>query len=371
MALEIKRYFNYVKKNFVGDLNFLILFVTSKCNLRCDACFFHDGLNKSDDLNFSEYEKIAKSLKKTSILLLSGGEPFFNKDLTKICSSFIENSGVDSLVIPTNGTLKDDIVMAVENLLKTFPKLSLNINISIDGLAEYHDKIRGAKGTFEKAIETIKELSELKRVYPNLQTGVNSVIQKNNLEELKKLMIFLRQFDLDYHAFDILRGDPKDKSMSLPGLDEISEMHKLILKNRDWYLKRKNPRKFSILGFLERVSVLGLLRYTQITKEAVLGGGYWGMPCQAGKSIAVVYPNGDFSLCELMPPVTNLSKVDYDLGNLLKNKEIKEKVKEIKERKCDCTHVCFINSAIGARPQSAFKIFYYYLKSLPIIKKND
>lgn len=368
MLLEIKRYFDYFKKSLFGGLNFLILYTTSKCNLRCDTCFFHDNLNKFNDLSLPEYKKIAQSLGKISILLLSGGEPFLNKDLVEICSSFIEHSKVNSLIIPTNGTLKNDILKKTEVLLKKFPKLSLTVNISLDGLADYHNRIRNVERVFEKAIETIKELSRLKRIYPNLQVVVNSVIQKDNLEELKKLMIFLRQFDLDYHAFEILRGDPRDKTMSLPNIKQISEMHELILKNRNWYLKRK---KGSLLTLLEKISVLGLWRYAQVTKESVLKGKQWDISCQAGKSIAVVYPDGDFSLCELMPSIINMREANYNLGRLLKSRQVKEKIKEIKKKKCDCTHVCFIHSSIAAKPQSIFKIIYHYFKILPILKKND
>jgi len=370
MISELKRYFNYFKKNLSGGLNFLILFTTSKCNLSCSACFFHDNLNKSNDLSLSEYKKIAQSLKKTSILLLSGGEPFLNKDLVEICSSFIKNSKIDSLIIPTNGTLKKEIIENVGILLKNFPQTALTVNISLDGMVDYHDKIRGARGVFEKAIETIKELSGLKKIYPNLQTVVNSVIQKNNLEELKKLMIFLRQFELDFHAFELLRGDPKDRSMVLPSHNQIEEMHKLILKNRNWYLRRKNMKKFSFLGLLEKISVLGLLNYAQTTKEAVLKGGHWDVACRAGQSISVIYPNGDFSLCELMSPIANLRGVDYNLGQLLKSSRVQEKIKEVKEKKCDCTHVCFIHSSIASGPWAVFKIIYFYLKSLSILK-ND
>ena len=53
MILEIKRYTNYAKKLLFrrNKLNFLILYVTSKCNLTCETCFFHQNLNKQSDLS--------------------------------------------------------------------------------------------------------------------------------------------------------------------------------------------------------------------------------------------------------------------------------------------------------------------------------
>lgn len=374
MVLEIKRYFNYIKKQFLekDGLNFLILYVTSKCNLACQTCFFHNSLNRVDDLSFLEYQKIAQSIdKKVSILGLGGGEPFLNKDLVRICSVFIKNLKVDSLFIPTNATLTDEISKKTEILLKKFPKISISVNPSLDGLAKYHDQSRQMPGTFNKAIKTIEELSKLKKEYSHLQIVVNSVIQKDNLEELKKLMIFLRQFDLDFHAFEIMRGDHRNNSLSLPDLDQIKKIHQLILKNRYWYFKKRaGINKNFFFNWLEKMAVFGTLRYSQFFKELSLSGKSWPSSCQAGRSINVIYPNGDFPLCELSSPIINLREINYDLGKFLKSQEILKRIKEIKRKGCHCTHICFIHSTIAADIQSIFKIIYYYLKSLAILK-ND
>lgn len=363
MALEIKRYFNYGMQRLFhgGSLNFLILYVTSQCNLACRTCFFHQRLNKPADLNLAEYGKIARSIGKISILLLAGGEPFLNRELVDICSVFIKYAGVDSLLIPTNGTLTERIINTTEILLKKFPQISIAINPSLDGLADYHDRSRGQIGTFDKAIKTILKLAVLKKRYSNLQVIVNSVIQKGNLVDLQQLMTYLRQFDLDYQAFEILRGKPRDGSLSIPNLAEIKRMHKLIFKNRLWYLQHKGrKRKNAILSWLDKILVLGILRYGQIFKERALSHQRWPYLCQAGRSIATVYPEGSFASCELRDPLINLKRINYDVRRALKGKEAVADRNDIKIRRCDCTHICFIHSTIAASPGSIFKIIKYY-----------
>jgi MoaA/NifB/PqqE/SkfB family radical SAM enzyme len=371
MILETKRYLDYAKKMLFrrDKLNFLILYATSKCNLTCGTCFFHKNLNKQADLSLEEYEKIAESVGKLSILGIGGGEPFLNDNLEKICACFVEKCRVDTLFIPTNGTLTEAILFQTEKLLQKYPKVSISINPSLDGMTGYHDKNRGLTGTFAKCVETIKKLCELKKKYNNLQVITNSVINKDNLEELKKLMEFLKQFDIDFQAFELIRGDYRNKELELPSFEKISEMHRLILKNRYWYLLRKKKYvKNKLLFKIEEVAVLGALRYSQIFKERVLTGKRWPTACPAGKSILAINPDGCVSACEIYPPLSNLRQNAYSLSGALKEKNATRFIKSIRTKKCDCTHICFIHSAIAAQPRSIFNIFFSYIKAKKIIK---
>ncbi len=355
MIWEIKRYGGYLKKFIFHRyrLNFLILYVTSKCNLACGGCFFHKNLNRVDDMSLSEYEKISNSLNNFSILGIGGGEPFMRPDLVEICALFVNRNKIDTIFIPTNGVLTELVLARTENLLKKFSGVAISVNPSLDGLAEYHDKNRGALGTFDACVRTIKGLSELKKKYANLQIIVNSVIMRDNLAELIKLMEYLKQFKIDFQAFEIIRGDWRDKNLNLPDLEEIKKIHELILKNRLWHLEKRKPAgRFSLLYRLEKIAVLGALKYSQQFKEAALNGKKWPAACQAGKSIEVIYPNGDFSVCEILQPSFNLRQNSYSA------KKINRNVKN-----CDCTHICFIHSAIAASPKSIFKIISGYLKA--------
>ncbi len=364
MVQELKKYFNYVTNQAFHKkkLNFLILYVTSSCNFRCRTCFFHRGLNKSDDLSFEEFDKISKNLGTFSILLIGGGEPFSRPDLELICSIFIKRNKIDTLYIPTNGFLTDKILLTTEFLLKKFPGITLSVNPSLDGTKEYHEKIKNVPGSFEQAIKTIEGLSLLKKNYQNLQIIVNSVINQENIDDLKELAVYLRKFDIDYHAFEILRGDKRDKSLSVVGLEEIKKIHNFILENRRWYLEHRFGQN-RFFGLINKIVVLGQLGYAQYLKEQFLSGGKWPFRCAAGVNIAVVYPNGEVGLCELMEPVDNLRHYGYNLKNLLSNQLAKKQIDFIKKNNCSCTHICFINSSIARDWKTALKLPYFYLKN--------
>jgi len=363
MALELNRYYKYLKRGLgrKNKLNFLILYTTANCNLSCRTCFFHANLNKGTGFSLAEYKKIAARAGKFSILLLSGGEPFLRNDLIEICSEFIKKCSVDSLIIPTNATLTDVIMKKTEKLLKRFPSVSISVNPSIDGPAAYHDKNRGVPGTFEKAIDTVKRLSILKKHYPNLKIVVNSVMEERNLDELKELMIFMRRLEIDFHDFEILRGDYKDNSLRPPALEEIKKMHRLILANRLWYLNRdKKIGRKRLVFWLERIAIIGALRYSQVFKELALRGKEWPSKCPAGKDIAVIYPDGGYSDCELRPVRANLKDYNFQLGRLGK----KNKSRFGPGTNCACTHICFIHACMARDWKSIFKIPYYYFESV-------
>lgn len=362
MVRELKKYIRYVKNQLFqrGKLNFLILYVTSNCNFKCRTCFFHANLNQNNDLSFEEFEKISKNLGRVSILLLSGGEPFLRPDLLEICALFIKNNSPDILYIPTNGFFTEKILDTTESLLKKFPELILSVNPSLDGFAASHDWARGVEGSFDRAMKTIKELVELKKRYPNLQVIVNSVIHQENIPDLKKLAIYLRDFAIDWHAFEILRGESRSSDLKQANAEEIKNMHEFILENRRWYLARSEERGWGV--WINRFISLGQLAFTQRLKERVLAGAKWPFLCVAGKDIAAIYPNGDIGQCELLAPVGNIRNYGYDLKKLLGAAVAVNQRAAIKENRCSCTHICFINSSLSRDWWSIIKLPFLSFK---------
>ena len=59
---------------------FLILFINSLCNMKCEHCFYWQQLNQRDDLTFEEIVALSEELGPIENLNLSGGEPFLRKE---------------------------------------------------------------------------------------------------------------------------------------------------------------------------------------------------------------------------------------------------------------------------------------------------
>ncbi|HAZ09893.1 MAG TPA: hypothetical protein DCY56_02130 [Candidatus Omnitrophica bacterium] len=335
---------------------FLIFFVTSNCNCLCNICFYWRELNKSDSLSIDEIRKISKSIGTFRILLLSGGEPFLRDDLSEVCQQFIENNKISALTIPTNGVLTEKIVDFCGRVLREYPELILSVSISMDGFRDLHDSTRGVAGVFDKATETLRKLLKLKNHYKNLELIVNTVITNRNIDQLGPFIDFVfDNFDINYHDFELLRGDYKDRYIYLPPLEGIKKAHNLIVRNRKRYLKKENA------NFLEYFAAISLLRLSQRTKERFLTGKKPLFACSAGRNIAVIDANGDVKLCELLPAVGNLKDTNYDFPAVLNLKKAKEFKRTIKETNCSCTHVCFIKLTVSSYFRSIFYLIYSYI----------
>lgn len=350
-----RKYLDFFLRNISGKIRwgYVIFFVTNRCNARCKHCFYWQNLNKKDELTLKEIAKISSKLGNVQVLLLSGGEPVLHNDLYEIVSLFIENNATKVVSIPTNAMLTKAIINTVEKLVTSFPEITFSVNPSVDALYEKNDELRGIKGAFDRSVETLRELCQMRKKYNNLEIVVNTTISNVNYMDMDEMIEFFKSFDLTYHNFELLRGSPKEQDITLPPLNEIRNIHLKAMQARQFYIERRK------LGLIEKASVLGITRYAQSIKERVLNSGKFPFVCSAGENIIVLEPNGDVRLCELRPSVGNLKENDFDIEKVLKSKKSRHMAAAAKD--CKCTHVCFINMSIANDRKTLFKLPYYYL----------
>ena len=164
----------------------VIFFITAKCNLRCEHCFYWDNLNVMKDMTFDEIEKLSQQAPRFQSLLTSGGEPFLRKELFEIFHLFYVNNGVRWFSIPTNGFWPDKIAARTREFLLAHPDVHLRINVSIDGFEATHDKIRDLKSSYKNAIATLDALRDMAPGHPNFSLAVTTVVSPSNLPEIKE-----------------------------------------------------------------------------------------------------------------------------------------------------------------------------------------
>src|SRR5207245_3309331 len=78
---------------------FLILFINSICNQKCEHCFYWRNLNRRDDLTTEEMFALSRSLGRIENLYLSGGEPFLRPEFGEICRQFIRHNKVRQIYV--------------------------------------------------------------------------------------------------------------------------------------------------------------------------------------------------------------------------------------------------------------------------------
>jgi MoaA/NifB/PqqE/SkfB family radical SAM enzyme len=353
-----QQYLHYVRSALGGRrLNLLIFFVTSRCNAKCDFCFYWDHLNHHGDLTMDEIRKVSATMPQFDRLLFSGGETFMRKELVDIVGLFHRDNGVAMINLPTNGILQPQIVDKTAAILAENPALTVNVGFSLDGFAATHDRVRAVPGCFQKALASIKAVTALRQQFPNLTVFVNSVILHENYAELPGLADYLLQeVDLDTHYFNIIRGDPMNTAQrdvphaALAGLYQEYERVQAIYVERGHRRRGRGSLSAAVWRtfYLGRLAVYNDIQYTNYTH-----GARWPMPCTAGETAAVIDYNGDVRICELRQPIGNLRQYDCDFGRLWNSQLRAAEVAQMRQDHCDCTHICFIDDSATYSPKVA------------------
>ncbi len=365
MAETGRNYTQYFKGMFRRkEFESLFLFVTSRCNSLCRTCFYWDNLNKNQDLTFEQIETISRTAPRFHKLWLSGGEPFLRPELDEIICLFYRNNGIRHLNLPTNGLLPKQIHAVVSRVLRDCPELTIDLNFSIDGLADTHNTIRGVPNNFEKTLATIERMSEFRGVR-RLRRNVVTVITRDNYEELVRLgEHLLSNADVMGQYFEIIRGNPLDLGLRQLRSEQVRELHRKLMPVHEAYAERLFAHLPPAPRFFARMYYLGTIKvHFDIHEECFERPHRWPMPCTAGVTSAVIDHNGEFRACEMRPALGRLQNFQFDLGAVLRSPEMQKEVKAIPEANCWCTHSCFISDSSKFSPKALlFNIPWAFLK---------
>ena len=164
-------------KNNIPRLIFWEL--TKRCNLNCLHCRAEaDDIDYTGELDFDSVCRVIDDIASeySPILILTGGEPLFRKDIYDI-AAYASGKGL-RVALASNGTLID------EEVAKKIKNSGISrVAISIDGKSpEFHESFRGVQGAFDGAINGARSL---------LKAGVefqfNTSVTKKNVDLNEKL----------------------------------------------------------------------------------------------------------------------------------------------------------------------------------------
>jgi len=324
----------------LGTPPFLILFVNSICNLKCEHCFVWDRLNQRDDLGLDEIAALSAELGRVENLNLSGGEPFMRADLAEVCRLFVAQNATRQIYVPTNGYYRDRTVDAVERILAESPELDLlALEFSLDGTAAFHDRFRGNPRSFANAMETIDAVTRVQQRDARLRIHAISTVTSDNVEEIRKLTTYLydRHPAMDHHNLAIIRGDRKNPSLQGPALDAYRDL--------DAYARRLwAPREQGRFGAVVDPMLTWAKLRTALERRQVV-------PCLAGRLSAVVYANGDVGVCETLashPVLGNLRERGF--REIWRSAEAEQARERIRCRACHCTNEVFLWPSLTFQP---------------------
>jgi radical SAM protein with 4Fe4S-binding SPASM domain len=208
--------------------------LTLQCNLNCGHCGSHAGSRRPNEMDAATAKRVAGELAAMGCrrLTLSGGEP-------TLCSYW-----PDVARVATDGGVK---VNMITNGLKTDRELIrkakgaglVNLGVSLDGLEEQHDSIRGRHGMFQRVMRLLEDCAA-----ERMPIGVITTIGKNNMHSLEALHdiiapgAFVWQVQLAEAMGNQLRQthpqiDPADLLHIVPTLARLIRKKKIEIRTAD------------------------------------------------------------------------------------------------------------------------------------------
>jgi radical SAM protein with 4Fe4S-binding SPASM domain len=305
---------------------------TYACNCKCVFCNRWKVSPKKVEEELS-YDEIISLIDQSyalgvRLITLSGGEPLIKKDILKAMRYARKKGMVTN--ITDNGTLINP-----ENVNEILSSFDI-IDISLDSMEEeMHDEIRGVKGTFSKALRSIKLLKENSK---GTTIQVQSVLTAENHDDL--LEINKEMSKIGVNTFFQPVHDALDNKFGVrQGKFKDFDVNSLRVVHSDMMKKYKYPGllvRFLFKKYYEKS--VDFIVDPNSTKKC--------FNCFAGSFSLLVDPYGEVFPCDpLRISMGNIrDKSLRGIWNDQKNKDIRKK---IKNRECNCWLLCtapaFIN----------------------------
>jgi pyruvate-formate lyase-activating enzyme len=186
---------------------------TSRCNLRCPFCLFREHLNQPERsrLTVGEWQAIAARMPRFTVISFGGGEPFLEPDIWPVLEALLPRCCCVTAV--TNGT-----ALAEEEMAFLVDRRLGYLMVSLDGMSEYHDRVRGGAGTFAKAVRALQALREIQRRQGRTlpRVGIKTNLLADNGGEIPRLLEFIeREIQADDICFNFPIETPLQKGFDL------------------------------------------------------------------------------------------------------------------------------------------------------------
>jgi MoaA/NifB/PqqE/SkfB family radical SAM enzyme len=302
--------------------------LTNRCNSKCITCNFWRK-KWTDKVSGDRWREIINQLRKLGVsrLRFTGGETLLREDFFDILKE-TENHSFEKITLATNGLLLDRYTDEINSSPLT------DLGVSIDGLEETNDRIRGVDGYFKKVTTSLNDI-EGKRI--TIMTTLMSLNEKD-LQDLIQLCE-KNNWKWDFNL-------PDDRLYFFKGVD-IGQM---------WPSKSQTRKIFQILSSLRGLEAMSRINDIQIgyAEKYLLRENIKEPMCFLGYTDIDIDADGNvYSGCYSMQPIGNILKNDLD--EILQNQRFKKRLEDMIHRKCPgCSCGYELNIGIERLPTYAF-----------------
>lgn len=289
------------------------IIVTYRCPMHCQMCNIWANPTRADEELRPEELKWLPRLK---FINITGGEPFVRDDLDDIVR--VCYTRAPRIVISTSGWLEERVI----DLARKFP--NIGIRISIEGLSQKNDELRGRPGGFDRGLRTLLTLREM----GVKDIGFGCTVSNHNSTDMLALYQLARQLGLEFAtaAFHNSFYFHKHDNVITNRQRVVDDFNQLI----NWQLAEWHPKSWFRAYFN-----MGLVNYVQGEQRL--------LPCEAGTMNFFVDPWGEVWPCNgLEEKCWQLS-----MGNIRQTHDFdtlwnSEQAQQVRERVRTCPKNCWM-----------------------------
>ena len=194
-----------------------------RCNLTCKHCYsISADTDFAGELSTDEVYRVMGDLKaaRVPVLILSGGEPLLRPDIFDLARRAKEMGFY--VALSSNGTLiNDSNIDAIDDIGFDY------VGVSLDGIADTHDRFRRKVGAFDASMAGIRLC-----VARGIKVGVRYTMTEDNAHDLTGLLRLVEEEDIDKFYFSHLnyagrgnkhRGDDAQHRTSRDAMELLFE----------------------------------------------------------------------------------------------------------------------------------------------------
>ncbi|MFN2161095.1 MAG: radical SAM/SPASM domain-containing protein [Candidatus Promineifilaceae bacterium] len=298
-----------------------------KCNSRCLTC--NIWMKREDELTLEEWDKVLASLGDAPYwFTISGGEPLMYPGIVELAKLAYKHNRPGIINIPTNAILTSG-PERVEQILAACPDTQVIINLSLDGVGEKHDLIRGVPGNFQRFEERLRQYFELRESYSNLTVGIHSVISVFSVGHLDELIEYADGSAADQFITEIAEPRVELDTVGLP-ITPDSQSYAQAIDRLIEYVESKQFRGVSRITEAFRVEYYRLVKRILDEQDQVID-------CYAGWASTQIYADGTvWPCCVRADNLGNLRDHNYDFKEIWFGEAIKEVRRSIAAKECYC-----------------------------------
>lgn len=332
--------------------NYLIFFVTARCNARCPFCFYWrevDAAGGRSELSLEEIRAFTEKAGHLLYLSIGGGEPTLRDDLPEIAALFYRNCGTRFINLTTNGLRPAAAASAVERILSACPNAVVKVNLSVDAWGDRHDAVRAHPGAFRRVEETYRALRDLRgRTRYFAVNAATTLSRRNESDVLDLIDRVAAAWDVNDHTVTYVRGDPRDPDSKGASI----EIYEAAVRRLEEVRGRSIPPVYRLLRALARTTF-------RVNIE-ILRTGRAVVPCVAGRRMITLSDDGTVKACEVLEAKEGTSRYDFgrlrdhdlDLARVRATPAARAAVRFIRESECRCTFECANMANVALAPRA-------------------